>query len=284
MGAPVASQPPELSVTTGEFDKIAGTDREGRFILEDLEAGEHFLSAGAPGYHFAQLDRIAAGTTGVTPTLRRMAEVRGQVVERGTRRPVPGATLGGYGVPLRLGEHVAQARSDPDGGFILVGLPAGTWMIQARAACFALAEKEIEIGPEQVVAGLVLELAPGGGLRGQILSARSRGPVAVPAEDPAATVDLIMEQGLETELLVLDAQRNPVAGARVTLRDPRSGVALPVRSRLPSSNDQGVLRLCDLRAGTYQLAVTAPDQAPHEELVDISEGVAALVVVMETRR
>ncbi|HVR76174.1 MAG TPA: carboxypeptidase-like regulatory domain-containing protein, partial [Planctomycetota bacterium] len=80
-------------------------DVEGRFVRDDLEAGEHQVKISAQGYAQAeeQVFLAAAGRVEKRFVLAQAGRIRGVVLDRATQRPIVGARIG-----------VASATRDPE--------------------------------------------------------------------------------------------------------------------------------------------------------------------------
>lgn len=190
----------------------------------------------APGR--AELDLLATLERRVTVRLGPPQEtagepgrIAGRVIARATRNPVPGALVaaerGGFG---RGAVPVAQVAAGADGAFELAGLDAGRYRLTARAEGLAPGSvRPVETGAKDVV----IELDPGGRLRGCARDAATGAPVA--------------------PFTVLVFQR------RASLFRP----LLRSRSFVDAS---GCWALDDLLPGPVAVVVSAPGYAPSSEV------------------
>ncbi len=116
------------------------TDAQGRFSFNDLPTGTYTISAWWSGYDVQEqtVQVRYQETTNVTITLRR------------ARGIVTGTLLleGGHdhaGISVSLSGHDATATTDPQGHFVLQGVPEGHYTLTARKAHHAKAEAALEV-------------------------------------------------------------------------------------------------------------------------------------------
>lgn len=156
------------------------TDLSGAFELQ-LAVGKAQLAAAAPneGRVEGPVVTIAAGQTleGVQIELGQQLLVRGQVTLDAD--PAPGAQLLVF--DARTGKPASSAVADGTGRFELLGLPPGTYLVQAKAMGV-----EVQRGPFQVTGTddqweVVLERA--GVVRGRVVPAKAGTAVRLRATD-----------------------------------------------------------------------------------------------------
>lgn len=160
----------------GSYQRAAASAADGRYALEDLREGMHTLSATAQGYVTEAKYQINAGTSDVDFTMTRAGRIEGRVV-----RKSDGGQVEGISVTCRLLSMTAWEQNDvstASNTFVVDGVGAGKHVVTARAKGFAPGESaEIDVAPEQTVTDVVIELTPGGTLRGTVISAKSRQPI-----------------------------------------------------------------------------------------------------------
>ncbi len=147
-GAPLAG----VSVRAG--DVAATTDADGRFTLEEVEAGAIEVSASmrlyVPGSSDVVLEAMASIDTEIRLAPITWGTVRGTVTDSATGQPLPNATV-------RLGS--VEVMTDARGAYVAERVPAGTVTVSAglaryhdARATFELArdaehEQALELGP-----------------------------------------------------------------------------------------------------------------------------------------
>lgn len=153
-------------------------DPQGRFSLDDLEAGRWRLDARAPGHaqvalHMEELPR-APDAIPLVLLLERAASAAG-VVRTPAGAPVAGAT-----VQVDSGRSPAQQRfsrlppppsatTDEDGRFVLEPVAPGPASLRAAAAGYARSDAlPIEAAPGERLEGLALTLALGATVTGEV--------------------------------------------------------------------------------------------------------------------
>jgi protocatechuate 3,4-dioxygenase beta subunit len=235
----------------------SATDAEGRFVLEDLRAGELRLAVRAPGFAPRTVERLELPDVAEL----RLDDVRleagvvleGHVVDLDGRgvagadllvaldaaSPAAGAgiTLPGHGIPL--------ARADDDGSFRIDELAPGPWRILVDAPDFATSEEEgrTERAGERR-SGLVFRLERGFEIHGRVrgdVESRELAGLRVSAR-PSPEREAERESGREPGAIA----------AEETLPD-----ASDARSRTASCEKDGAFVLRGVRANVrYLLAVT----------------------------
>ncbi|MFH8983779.1 MFS transporter [Streptomyces varsoviensis] len=128
-GSPAPEALVTLTDAYGETVATTRGDRQGRYVLPELPAGEYTLAAGAPGF------RPAALPVTLQPSreLRQDIELAGGAVLRGTVRAGGGRLVEEARVTLldAAGNVVGSAMTGGDGVFRFIGLPAGEYTVIA---------------------------------------------------------------------------------------------------------------------------------------------------------
>lgn len=222
----------------------ATSDAKGEFCVTALLPGKYNLTARVRGYRFEQSKQLETNAEKVTLVGVREAEVRGQVLDHATARP-----LANFGVRLRsaypgndASQVVAgtdQAVTNANGEFVIVGVQQSgdaTYFVEAWAAGYAPGRShEFAVETDRDVSGIDVRLGHGGKLRGRIV----------------------------------DSQGAPIAGALVAPRDnewtPNNPFAAPFsdvpRIAPPAAeirtDEQGAFVLENLTPQLYQVVVSA---------------------------
>jgi protocatechuate 3,4-dioxygenase beta subunit len=182
-------------------------DPGGAFEVKRLAVGTHELAVStAAGESATHVVDVAAGQrlTGVRIQVQPGLRITGRVVEYGTDRPVPGATVS----VLAAGGARSEGEVAPDGSFALTGAPSGDTirlMAGADPNRYVSENKELEIKPGQttVDAGAI-RLLPGNMRERMMVDMSERGQTgaavtqdrghavvrSVQAEGPAARAGL----------------------------------------------------------------------------------------------
>ncbi len=262
-------------------DNSATVGPDGRFRIEDVEAGAFTLWAVRPGFPEAQATHVAAGREDVKLALRAPASVAGTVTRREGGSPglfsvnVVPTQSAGETVPQRQQRLYAHSFGwrpvrDPGGAFEWSGLAAGTYEIEARTPAgesavqtVALADGERKQGLRLVVesaaklTGTAVDLESGAPLPGLRVSARAggRNVYTTTNRDGAFTLEGLIPN--EEYLVELSAPDN---------RYVSEGRYLTIAAGVPST-DIGITRLLrgDVRqmtevGGAVQLAVRNRDR------------------------
>lgn len=150
------------------LETVSVADAAGEYRLDDLEPGRAMVSASAP-FH-APSDEVEVtvpdppGAASADFDLRPGGRIAGQVLERRTRAPVPGALVQVEGRAGEGGSVIAlrgEAASGPDGRFELAGLPSRPLSIMAQADGHHARVLSGLVPPEGGILGpVVLELTP----------------------------------------------------------------------------------------------------------------------------
>ncbi|MHC5009508.1 MAG: carboxypeptidase regulatory-like domain-containing protein [Planctomycetota bacterium] len=221
------------------------SDQDGIFQTAGLEPGSY---------------QVRVSGTGFAGLLTAPFDLEGEaIVDLGNLRLAPGAAVQGRvvddaGTPIedvtisledRAGRPVflfSLVTTGSDGRYRVAGLEAGAYVIRFEVDGYAPASRDVDVGA--------------GG----------------------ATVDVALARGGTVEVLVLDGAGNPVAGARVRLRDAAGNLVqrtLSIANLFSSSagttDDRGVGRIPDLAPATYTVTATK------DGWQQIEEGVPAVV-------
>lgn len=222
----------------------ATSDAQGEFCVGALLPGKYNLTARVRGWRFEQSKQVETNKDKVTLVGVREAEIRGQVLDHATARP-----LANFGVRLRsaypgndASQVVAgteQAVTNANGEFVIVGVQQSgdaTYVVEAWAAGYAPGRSaEFAVETDHDVSGIDVRLGHGGKLKGRIL----------------------------------DAQGAPVAGALVAPRDnewtPNNPFASPFSDAQPiappaaeiRTDEHGAFVLDNLTPQLYQVSVRA---------------------------
>ena len=168
-----------LQNTTAISRGLATTDATGTFMLENLTPGEYNLLAGARGYRQeTTLTRQRTGSDNVILEIAREADVCGRVVDPGGA-PVTSFTCrlrtnNGPGTATSITEYVGTF-NDPRGEFCLVGIPTGSYVIEASAPGFAPTfSAPVNVSRGQAPTGNVVRLTAGGSISGRVVDAAGK--------------------------------------------------------------------------------------------------------------
>ncbi|MBN2360857.1 MAG: carboxypeptidase regulatory-like domain-containing protein [Deltaproteobacteria bacterium] len=182
---------PDLSLALSAI-----SDQGGRFVVDHLDPGRHYVEATYPGLFPAAAPNVATGTGDLVLRLATGASLTGTVTDAGDAAPVAAFTV--LWAPefgsLRSGPERAQAVFDGDGRYEVRGLAAGPYSVRVAARGFAT-------------------------------SPRRSVTVQAMADQPAVA-DFALERGSRVFGQVVDERsRQPIAGARVTVEDRPSAEA-----------------------------------------------------------
>jgi hypothetical protein len=240
------------------------TDAEGRFARDDLEGGKSRVTVSAHGYASARNDVVLSPGAAVESQflLAAAGSIRGTVVEKESRLPIPGARIGfiryepasrdekasaasegkkdpkaedarAMGTIFGAGMLMDEAFASGDGEFLLEGVPEGPQTIVAAHQDFISDFREgveVRLGEEIEIP---FELR-----RGLSISGRLRQP-----ERAGAKVRMVMVRGAEE------------ANARA------------MKSAFTS--EEGEFRVGGLDAGRYRIVVPAGDGRAAPEPIEI---------------
>ncbi|WP_165068217.1 carboxypeptidase regulatory-like domain-containing protein [Paludisphaera rhizosphaerae] len=206
---------------------------DGKFTLDYLDAEKVDLLVEGPGRDQDWITNDAlsvsptlGATTEASVTLRRGVEMIGKVVERGTNRPMAGATVGLYMPEIHLLNRMARTRTDAEGRYRIRG--------------------------ESMIRQMV-----GVDVRGDspILRLESKRGVQVPEGVERFEVPTIeVPPYVVARFRVVDADHRPVAGARISWpgRDGLMGL------RNGTTNADGRLTLDPIMASRIKIPSDAP--------------------------
>ncbi len=134
------SNAPLAGVAVAAGDRSTTTDDDGRFVLEEVEAGLLEVSAGkrlyVPGSNDVQLDAMTTVETQIALTPITWGSVRGTVRDAATGRPLPGTDV-------NIG--AIKVRTDSNGEFVAENVPAGPVSIVAKRARYHDAQAALEL-------------------------------------------------------------------------------------------------------------------------------------------
>lgn len=218
---------------------VAETDAAGRFALR-VTPGVIVVRASVDGHAPAERE-LTAPASGVTLVLVPAAEVRGVVVERGTRAPVAGVEVIGRGLATPgLGlPPVARAVAVTDGAgrFALAGLPPGRYDVGVETAGWAgwLAEP-VDANAARPVDDLIVELAP----RARVVA------------EPAA--------GSSVRGRAVDAHGRPLVDAVIAVEPDGDDVW---------TDRDGAFEARGLAPGAYTFAVMSADRRPRSDALAV---------------
>jgi hypothetical protein len=203
------------------FTVEAGAD--GRFAIDGVPVGAHVLGVNAPALARQRVDvRVRAAERQVDVGDVRLevgTAIRGRVRSK-ARQPIADAAVRTY--LEKTGDSV-EARSEPDGKFVLPGLEPGTYRVVAEAAGYGTEERTSETNGDP----LELVLSPAGVITGRAVDDHG--------------------QPLEAFTVVADTGGDFGADRRTA-------------DLSESSSDDGSFRLSNVPAGRYALVVSAPQR------------------------
>ncbi len=218
------------------------TDREGRFVFEDLEPGIFAGTLTAKGFGITGMGILALRRGGRRPssfTLTPEAEVVGRVFDAATGAGLENVVVYALiDIKNRMYPAYLSTRSGKDGAYVLRGAPSrGELVIGALADGYSM-----DLGENPRAA-----LNPGIRL------------VASDRNGERELVNLPMLGGATLEGTVLDkATHRPIEGARVLVVSPRA-VGLDGRSKPVLTDAQGRFSVEHVPAGYFVVTATHPD-------------------------
>lgn len=220
------------------------TDENGEFRLERLASGKYTIAVSAKGHRRAHEPRVMTGTTELLIELEEADMVSGRVFTADGELPTPyevqvRQTHPGNSVTTRIGERIEF--EDRNGSFSMICTQSGTFVIEAEAPGYAPTfSEEFRFTLGRELTDISVHLTRGGGLTGRVLD---------------------------------DAGR-PLAGARITTRDPTWSNSLfdralgnqfptNITSAKTATSENGSFELQLLKAESYQLRLLAPGFCEH---------------------
>lgn len=164
----------------GQAERVAITDDDGNFLLTGIRPGMKQLVASHPilktdvGKPF----HLTGSMAGQRFTLIDGVEISGIVRDRLTMAPVPGARVlarqaGAQGTP-GVAMRVLEAACDEEGNYTMTGLGRVSYELWARCDGYLVGTRATVQAP---VAGLALDLVPGGEIAGVVNDKTAGGPV-----------------------------------------------------------------------------------------------------------
>ncbi len=157
-----------------------GTDENGKFVFEGLDAASYLLQATQQGYARGNASALP-GDEGVQIVLEPAAIIRGRVVSAADGAPVPAFTVAALRGENELVERVVAHTSvfDPDGRFEITGLEHGEYSLRAMAYGYATSKvvRARATWNPTPAESVTIELPAGGALFGRVLSAESKKPL-----------------------------------------------------------------------------------------------------------
>lgn len=208
----------------------AVTDANGAYRLRKLQRGKQFVAVSYPGYDTFEHAFEVSSTDpeyALEVRLKRTAALSGRVVDN-ANQPIEGVSvyfatqeallLGGKGLPAE-----PHARTGPDGGFRLRGVPPGRpFSVVVRHPSFVNAQRDnVKVEPGEELAGVDIMMTRGGSITGE----------------------------------VVDALRQPLAGATI-VATPVKPVGAPLRPIV--SGADGTFVIDNTQPAIFELSCEAP--------------------------
>jgi hypothetical protein len=232
-GAPVAMaqvvlRPGGQAITGLAIAGLGRADGEGKFSLENVEAGRFALAASAQGYIPTQKDGIevvaGADVDGLEVVLRRGAVVEG-TVSTPDGNPLSGVRVQSFPPPgddAALLAVVPETLTDGDGHYHLAGLRTGRQSLVAEHPGYPRAAREVDVRDEET--RVDLRLGRSWEVAGRAVDTRGRGIAGVRIELTSAVDASIHETVSGAE----GSFRIPGVGeGRHRLRAAKEGYAPP---------------------------------------------------------
>jgi RNA polymerase sigma factor (sigma-70 family) len=228
------------------FQAMAVADGAGRFEIRGLSAGNHVLTARAPGFLDGTLE-VAAGTRDIVLRLGHGLSISGTVVDRVTGEPVAGVRVSSQSVdPSPRFMNNVQAVSAADGTFTLAALAPGAYMVWTYGGEFTSTQRN------RVEAG-------------------------------SRDLRIAVERGLSVSGRVVDALDRPVeAGGNIAAMGVGAdGKPDWARQGMATVGEGGVFRVGGLSAGAYDLVLNpryGGRSGPQAILRDVTAGSEGVVL------
>lgn len=231
---------------TRQCRSTAVSDQDGRFCVENLNAGQYTVACNAEGYQPARALRVSTGDSSVLLQVHQRATVSGQVLDAASGDPVRRFTcrlrVAYEGTEVTQPTNTLQSFESENGEFTLGNVAPGSYVIEASAPGYAPTFSErFRITQGQSIAGIVIRISKGGSIEGVVLGSAGE-PISgaiVSTHDNTWTDDLF------TRALGAEFPTNATSRETRTVGD-------------------GTFRLENLRPETYQIRVR---DGAHVELV-----------------
>lgn len=170
-GVPVAGAQVRLRGT--DRGRFAATDGAGLFVVDGLGPDLMTVLVSADGFETQEAGEVAPGSDLVV-RLARAHSIRGLVIDADTGEPIAQARVTARREGARAAEfgpsRRGTGRTGADGTFTISELGAGQWVLEISARDYTVQElAPIEV-PAISSAPLVIELLPGGRIRGRVVS------------------------------------------------------------------------------------------------------------------
>lgn len=247
-GRPVKDAEVKALITNSSFrcEEETRTSVDGRFQLDRLAEGNYFVQATAEGYSQGTQQRVPGGTLDVSIKLLPQGRVAGTVIDEVSGDPVTSFELtvmryvSGRS-PNRT--KTSQTFRTTAGEFEVGGLDPNQYVLEGQAKGYAPSQSEpFQIKRGELVGGIIVAMNKGGSVQG----------------------------------VILDTNKQPVAGAIVALND-NNFKWNPVHELLQrmadvggtkkqrQTDENGAFIMALVIPGTYQISVRHPDFAPLEK-------------------
>jgi protocatechuate 3,4-dioxygenase beta subunit len=167
----------------GETESMAVTGPDGSFTLGGLSPGTIRLSLRKEDSFISEQRSITAPARDVNIELPVGATVRGRVIEKGSRKPIPSFQAGvsasrSGGAMVMMAPPLLKNFTTDDGSFTLENVPTGAMNLVATAPGFAAARMSLDVQEGKAINDLVIELETGVRLTGKVT-----GPNGTPLAD-----------------------------------------------------------------------------------------------------
>jgi protocatechuate 3,4-dioxygenase beta subunit len=168
------------------------TGPDGAFLLEGLNEGASYdLQAMGPPGLGPRRAGVTAPADGVELTVAGSGQIRGQILDAESGRPVPDFELsytpdasGGMRMVFRAapgrgrGPYERQSFHAEDGTFVLEDVPAGKWSVEARASGYQKGSAAgVSVDEGGTAEGVEVRLSKGGIISGRVLETRTGRPI-----------------------------------------------------------------------------------------------------------
>jgi protocatechuate 3,4-dioxygenase beta subunit len=160
---------------------MAKTDAAGKFVLEDLSEGQFHVFASAEGYTRPEKRTVPSGSEGIDFKLLVNGGIAGRVIDLATSAPVTSFSVRYArtkdGKPMGFGKR--QKFESPEGAFEIDDLDPGRYQVQVSADGYATkVSDEVDVARKDVATNVVVALDHGSILRGLVVKASDRAPIA----------------------------------------------------------------------------------------------------------